>query len=71
MRLFDEDSKSGKGEIITWNENESDVNDKVVSPRLTKCKGCERNIRKKNAQDETCIIYDNNSKSSVIKRRMD
>src|SRR5437016_9390423 len=39
------------------------------SPTLEKCKGCEKNVARKNKNKEECMIYINANNSRIIKKR--
>ena len=39
------------------------------SPTLEKCKGCEKNVARKNKDKKECMIYINANSSRIIKKR--
>ncbi|UZO26742.1 uncharacterized protein OCT59_018956 [Rhizophagus irregularis] len=52
----------------------SDIVDLDNSPELVKCSGCEKNVSKQNNKEDEngfCLIYINNQKSRIIKKRVE
>ncbi|PKC00469.1 hypothetical protein RhiirA5_428137 [Rhizophagus irregularis] len=69
LKLFDEEEKIGYHMVAN-----SDIVDLDNSPELVKCSGCEKNVSKKNNKEDEngfCLIYINNQKSRIIKKRVE
>ncbi|GBC34182.2 hypothetical protein GLOIN_2v1777478 [Rhizophagus irregularis DAOM 181602=DAOM 197198] len=69
LKLFDEEEKIGYHMVAN-----SDIVDLDNSPELVKCSGCEKNVSKQNNKEDEngfCLIYINNQKSRIIKKRVE
>lgn len=100
IKLYDEDEKINKNDVISWNNNQGfpifgmdkkksrSKNLKRIgyhmkikdegggvdidnSPELVRCKGYDKNIKKKfkEGEEKFCLIYLNNQDSRIIRKR--